>query len=276
MTSVAIIGFGEAGQAFAEGAEWRAAARVFDIATLAAPSTAAKRADYAHAGVQGCDSLADALSTADIVLCLVTADQALAAARAAAPLLPPGALWCDMNSVAPATKRAAAAAVTAAGGRYLDVAVMAPVLPARRAVPLCLAGPDVAAGGAALAALGFSNRRCLAGEVGAAAAVKMLRSVIIKGIEALTAEAFVGARRAGVVDDLLAALGDDWRPRSDYNLDRMMVHGARRAAEMDEVVATLAALGLDPAMSRATANWQRALARGAAPAGLTAKLEQLA
>lgn len=261
---LAIIGFGEAGAGFARAASWGMGASVFDIAD--------KDAD----GVNLCTSASTAVADAPIILSLVTADQALGAAHAAAPHLAPGALWCDMNSVAPDTKRAAAEAITAAGGRYLDVAIMAPVHPALLDVPLLLAGPDAAAGDAALAALGFTRRRITGAAVGAASAVKMLRSVIIKGQEALTAECLLGAARAGLVDEVLAALGGDWAARADYNLDRMLVHGARRAAEMDEVVATLLALGIDPRLSRATAAWQRETARGSAPDGLTAKLDVLA
>ncbi len=99
------------------------------------------------------------LESAALVLSLVTADAALKAARTAAASLRPGALFCDMNSVAPGTKRAAAEAVHAAGGRYVDVAVLAPVNPARLRVPLLLAGPDADEAADALAAAGFANIR---------------------------------------------------------------------------------------------------------------------
>lgn len=274
--AIAMIGFGEAAQAFAGAAGWQQPARVFDIATTLPATAAAKHADYTATGVAGAATIADAVSGANIVVCLVTADQTLAATRAALPFVAPGSLWCDGNSVAPETKRAAAALVTGRGGRYVDLAIMGPVHPARLSVPLLLAGPDAAAGNAALATLGFTNRRIVAGEVGAAAAIKMLRSVIVKGTEALTAEAFAGAARAGLVDELLLALAGDWPARADYNLDRMLVHGARRAAEMDEVMATLKGLGIDAAMSEATARWQRRLGCGIAPDGLIAKLETMA
>ena len=89
----------------------------------------------------------------------------------------------------------------------------------------------------------------------------MLRSVIIKGMEALTAESFLAARRAGVDMQVLASLmasdpGMNWPARGAYNLERMLSHGPRRAAEMQEVSATLRELGLPDAMATATAEWQ--------------------
>ncbi|MEI9852136.1 MAG: DUF1932 domain-containing protein [Sphingomonas sp.] len=279
MTGIAaFIGFGEAGQAFAGGAP----ARGYDRKTDAPATRAAKRADFERAGVAACDSAREALAGAGAVLCVVTADQALAAARAGAALLTRDALWLDMNSVAPATKRAAAEAVEAAGGRYVDVAVMSPVSPKRLATPLLLSGRHAEAGEQALRAIGFTEVRVVEGAVGAASSIKMVRSVMVKGMEALTAECVLAAARAGVTGEVLASLdasfpGLGWAARADYALDRMMIHGARRAAEMEEAVKTLETLGVDPAMTRATVAWQRTI--GALgidpPQGLAAKTKAI-
>jgi len=239
-----------------------------------------KRDDYGMVGLRGCDSAAAAIDGAAAVLSLVTADQALLAAEGAA--IAPGALWFDMNSVAPDTKRAAAAAIAAKGGRYVDVAVMSPVLPARTGVPLLVSGAYAEVGAAYLTALGFADVRIVAGDVGRASAIKMIRSVMVKGIEALTAECVLAADRAGVLDEVLASLDASdkpkpWGERADYNLDRMLAHGLRRAAEMEEVVKTLDALGTGAAMSVGTVIRQRAIGSLGVtpPAGLAAKLDLL-
>ncbi|MDB5583392.1 MAG: hypothetical protein JWR80_8568 [Bradyrhizobium sp.] len=278
-SSIAFIGFGEAGAAFAGGSPH---ARAYDLKTDAAETHAAKLADYATAGVTGVASAAEAVRDADAVLSLVTADQALLAARHAAGLLRAGALWLDMNSVAPDTKRAAAQAIEAAGGRYVDVAVLAPVHPQGLAVPLLVSGPHAEAGATQLRAMGFTNVRIVAGGVGKASAIKMIRSVMVKGLEALTAEWILAAEAAGIRDEAVAALdaswpGTDWAAKADYNLERMMVHGIRRAAEMEEVVKTLDALGTGSAMTRGTVERQRALGTlaQAAPDALDDKLALL-
>ena len=74
----------------------------------------------------------------------------------------------------------------------------------------------------------------------------------------------LAAHRAGVADAVLASLqasdvSIDWRARASYNLERMMVHGGRRAAEMREVARTITQLGLSDRMSRATAEWQQVI-----------------
>lgn len=272
--AVAFIGFGEAGQAFA-----RPGAQAYDRKTTDPAARLGMLADYDAAAVEGRETAREALAGAEVVLSLVTADQALAAALENAVLLAPGALWLDMNSVAPGTKRAAAAAIEAAGGLYADVAVMAPVHPARMAVPLLVAGPHARDAAAALEAIGFTNVEIAGPKVGDASAIKMIRSVMVKGIEALTAECLLAAHRAGVAEAVLASLDaswkeQDWHMRADYNLDRMLAHGLRRAAEMEEVAKTLTELGVGPAMTCGTIVRQRAIgALGVTPPdGLPAKL----
>ncbi len=219
--------------------------------------------------------LAEALAGAQYVLSVVTADQALLAAEAAASHLLADAFYFDMNSVAPGTKQAAAAVIGAAGGRYIDVAIMSPVNPARRAAPLLVSGPHAEAGATVLAGLGFTNVRAVGEMVGRASTIKMLRSVMYKGVEALTAECLMACERAGVTDEVLGSFGNDWATGADYRLDRMMVHGLRRSAEMAEVVKTLEGLGVEPLLTRGTVTRQRAMgALGLAnpPEGLAAKL----
>jgi 3-hydroxyisobutyrate dehydrogenase-like beta-hydroxyacid dehydrogenase len=196
-----------------------------------------------------------------VLLSLVTADQALAAAQSVLEGLAPDALYCDFNSVAPQTKQAAARLVERSGGRYVDVAVMAPVRPAGLDVPLLVSGPHASQALDALRALGFSPR-CAGAAVGDASTVKMLRSVVVKGMEALTSECFLAASAAGLAAEVAHSLdgswpGVDWAAKADYNLDRMIVHGLRRAAEMDEAVATLERIGTGSGMSRASAAAQR-------------------
>lgn len=256
--ALALIGYGEAGSTFAAAAGWQAPARAWD-------RLEPRRRLARSGGLHTADQPGEALAGAGLALSLVTADQALAAARDCAPLLAPGALWCDMNSVAPGTKRLAAAAVEAAGGRYVDVAVLAPVHPARLAVPLLLSGPAADAAAAALADAGFGNIRVVGAEIGRASAIKMIRSVMVKGIEALTAEMMLAAAAAGVTEEVLASLdasdkAQPWAARAAYNLERMVSHGARRSAEMAESAQTLRELGIEPVMTAGTVRRQAELA----------------
>ncbi len=274
---IVFLGLGEAGQAFAGAIAGgkRGYDRKLDQADPA------MRAAFAACAVDAASTGEAAVAGAPLIVSLVTADQAEAAARTAAQAIARDALFCDMNSVAPQTKRAAARAIEAAGGRYVDIAVMAPVHPQRLAVPMLASGPHAAAGRQALAALGF-RVRVVGAKVGDASAIKMIRSVMVKGMEALSAECALAAHAAGVETEVIASLdaswpGADWAGRFDYHLDRMLVHGLRRAAEMEEVVKTLDALGTGSVMTRGTVVRQRALGRlgQGAPDGLAAKIAHI-
>lgn len=271
----ALIGFGEAGSTFALAGDW--ASRVFDIKSVGAARNAMLMR-YQDCGVSGAESLAEALSGAGAVISVVTADQALAVAEAASQVIDKETLFFDMNSVAPDTKRAAAHAIEAAGARYVDVAVMSPVNPARMAAPLLVSGPHAQVGCSTLEAFGFTKVRAVGSDVGRASTIKMLRSVIFKGMEALTAECVLACHKAGVLDEVLGSLGAEWPDLADYRLDRMMVHGVRRAAEMEESAKTLISLGVEPLMTRGTIARQRALGglgMSPVPETLEAKLERL-
>lgn len=262
MHPIAFIGFGEAAGAFAQGWGPALCAQVtgwdekLDTPALAAPM----RARAAALGVTLAASRAEALASARHVFSLVTADRAVEAAGQAVGLLAPGALWLDANSCAPDSKAEAARLLAAQGVGYVDVAVMAPVHPRLHESPLVISGADAARAGAFLRGLGMKPR-LLDDRIGSASALKMIRSVMIKGMEALTAECLLAARRAGVEAEVLASLAAsnpeiDWPERAAYNLERMMQHGTRRAAEMREVARTVAGLGLPEGLSAATAVWQ--------------------
>jgi len=266
------IGFGEAGQAIASGL------RDAGIETIAAwdilfpKDEGAKLKQAGKAiGAMLAGSAADAVRNSDIVISAVTAASSLEAARSVAPHLTGNPYFLDINSVSPGRKKETEKAL-ADKARYVDVAILAPIHPARHQTPLLLAGPH-ARSVMPLLMDELEMRGAIAGdETGVAAGLKMIRSVMIKGIEALTLECFLAAQRAGIVDEVAASLKNnyptlDWNKVMEYNIERMASHGVRRADEMDQVAETLRELGIDPLMATATSTRQREMGRiGKAPA----------
>ena len=237
-------------------------------------------------GVRCAGSAAEAVRGADTIISAVTASSSVEAAQSVRPHLIGKPYFLDINSVSPGRKQETAKLLGDAA-RYVDVAVLAPIHPARHRTPMLLGGPHAQAIAPTLGELGM--RVNVAGaEIGAAAAIKMVRSVMIKGIEALTLECFLAASRAGVVDEVAASMknnypGLDWAKMVPYNLERMASHGERRAAEMEESADTLRELGVEPLMTLATVRRQREMGqlgkqpgvRGALPQGRTAILRAI-
>jgi len=255
---ICFIGFGEAGQTISRGllGESKPAIRAYDI-LFGQPAGAPLEAAARGLGVGLARDHADAVREADLVFLTVTASSSLQAAKSCLPGLQKGQLFLDMNSVSPQRKLETAALVAPSGAAYVDVAVMAPAAPYLHKVPCLIGGPGAAALAPRAAALGM-KMEFVSNQVGQASAIKMFRSVVVKGLEALFVESMTASAEYGVEARVLASLqetwpGIDWEKLAGYMIERVVSHGKRRAAEMREVSATLASIGMQPVMAAATA-----------------------
>jgi len=271
----AVIGFGEAGSILGEdlAATGRDVA-MYDI-LLDAPVSRQPMLDKARrAQVRAARTFEDAVAGAQVVISAVTASSSADVAGKAAKSLRAGQVLLDINSVSPAKKLSNASLVEAAGADYVEAAVMAPVPPQRLRVPMLLGGKRASELAAELRNVGM-NTTSLSEQIGVASAVKMCRSIVIKGLEALTVESMLAARRFGAEREVLESLNGTFPSMGwtgqlpDYLVSRAAEHGRRRAAEMREVARTLEDVGVEPTMALATAARQDWLIDAMTSKGLT-------
>ncbi|MGB9097374.1 DUF1932 domain-containing protein [Erwinia sp.] len=273
MTKITFIGFGEAGGILARELAKQADVTVWDRKLDQPQFSAAMQQKADESGVHVARSLGDAVQGAELIFSTVTASESLKVALAAAADLKAGQTFLDLNSVAPATKLAAAEGVEASGADYIDVAVMAPVPPAGLKTPLLMGGETAETLNAKLRSLGL-NSQYRSRQVGEASAIKMCRSVMIKGLEALTTECLSAARQYGVEQAVLDSLHASfpslgWNAAlPDYLISRVAEHGQRRAEEMREVVQTLQDVNVIPAMSQGIVRTQQGLVDALSQRGL--------
>jgi 3-hydroxyisobutyrate dehydrogenase-like beta-hydroxyacid dehydrogenase len=279
---IALVGYGEVGQTLAadlHGAGIRdisAWDRLFPL-TASAPACAARESGH----IRAAHSMADALTGRAVIISAVTAANCVAAAREAAAGIAADSYYFDLNSVAPATRRAAADAIEAAGGRYIEAAVMSPIGLRRIASPMLIGGTQAGSFEALARSLGFTGVQLFDTRVGRASAAKMCRSVMIKGLEALLTEGLLAARHHGVEATVLESLRDllpdaDWQAVANYMIGRSQQHGSRRAQEMREAAAAVSEAGVEPLMSLACAarqDWAAAHRPAREPAGLEERLD---
>jgi 3-hydroxyisobutyrate dehydrogenase-like beta-hydroxyacid dehydrogenase len=264
MMSVALIGYGEVGRILAEDLRARGVAvSAYDL-KLDTPNGPPLRDHAAPLGVELAASAAAAVHGATLVISAVTARPAVAVASGVATAMPKDSFFLDLNSASPGAKIQAAEIVHAAGGRYVEGAVMTSVPPYRSRVPLLLGGPHAASIKPLLDELGFAPK-VHSSELGVASATKMCRSVMIKGLEAMVIESFTTARHYGVEDALVASLqetfpGIDWERQASYFFQRVIEHGRRRSEEVREVAVTVREAGLAPFSAAGTAERQAHLA----------------
>jgi 3-hydroxyisobutyrate dehydrogenase-like beta-hydroxyacid dehydrogenase len=261
MSSIGFIGFGEAAQAVAQGLAAEAPQAVLSaydprFADAAAGPALRKRA---HAcGVVVSETPAGATAGADVVLSLVVGSAAVRVGGAVGANLGKGQIFVDLNSISPEGKKEVARALRASGdGEFVEGAIMARVPPYKHKVPILLAGPSAAAAAEKLNALGMSCE-AVGEQIGQACAVKMIRSVMVKGVEALLIESLTAAEVAGVRERIIDSIaetfpGIDWRESATYYIGRTQEHGARRVTEMNESAETLRGLGVEPMLTAAIA-----------------------
>jgi 3-hydroxyisobutyrate dehydrogenase-like beta-hydroxyacid dehydrogenase len=260
------IGFGEAASSIAEGlrSEGLADIRAFDAGTDHPSLGPLIRERAERTGVELKSALEELIASCDLIINATNAKAAEAVAREAARFLRPHQLYVDLNSASPMTKESIAALIAGSGAPFVDAAVMESVPPHRHKVPMLVSGSG------AEAFLGFGEKYGMkltyAGpRAGGSSALKMFRSVFMKGFSMLLLETLQASEKYGVSSDILASLEQTLRQRSleeaaHFLLTRSAIHAERRVAEMDEVLKTLEALGIPTQMSHATKAKLQALA----------------
>ena len=256
-----LIGYGEVGGIFCAGLKTQVdTVHAWDLKLADTNTAALLRERAARDGVALCDSAAALCAASDLVISAVTASNTVAVAREAAAHVRPGTIFLDLNSASPGGKRQAAELIDAAGGHYVEAGVMTSVPPYGIRVPMLLGGAHAESLAERLRALGM-DATAVSAELGVASAIKMCRSVMIKGLEALVVESYTTARAYGVEDHVLPTLQEtfpsiDWSEQGRYVFSRVAQHGRRRAEEMREAANTVREAGFEPLMAAATAEKQ--------------------
>jgi 3-hydroxyisobutyrate dehydrogenase-like beta-hydroxyacid dehydrogenase len=264
--TVCLLGLGEVGSILAEDLLEQSNAHivVWDRLLERAGSGPARTLErlLASGRVSAATAAASAARGCQVTVSAVTAAQSLAAADSLLDALQEGSWFVDLNSVSPSTKDALRQLVAKRGARFVEVAVMSPILPKRSKAPMLLSGPHAREFLPLAQALGFDGMSVLSDRAGQASASKMCRSVMIKGMEALLAEALLAARHYEVEREVLQSLGNlfpgiDWQAKSHYMISRSVEHGLRRSEEMEEVARTVNEAGVTPWMSNACVQRQQ-------------------
>ncbi|MBM08787.1 MAG: phosphogluconate dehydrogenase [Magnetovibrio sp.] len=263
---LAFIGFGEVGQAIAAGLSEAGVSEIvaYDILLEEHYKKKLIQTHACSAGITLAGSHAEAVSGKDLIISAVTCKDAIIAACQVAPYLEPEQTYIDLNSVSPATKKKVQKVIESAGATFLEASIMSPILPRRHAAPMLLSGPAAPEIIQKLSPFGM-HLTDIGPQFGRASATKMFRSIIIKGLEALLQECLIAASKYDVTDTVLESINDnhpeiDWKSMADYYLSRTVIHGTRRAEEMDEVAETLIDMDIEPFMAKCTSKRIRWLA----------------
>ena len=250
---IAVLGLGEAGAIYARGlAERGADVAGFDPVVPTAPD-----------GVRRASSIADAVEGTELVLSLVGSSAADAVLSEALPRMDRATAYADFNTGAPEQKRGLATRAVAAGIAFADVAVMAPVPRSGIQTELLASGEGAESVSDALGGYGVPIR-VVGAEAGDAAALKLVRSVFMKGLAGLVFESLAAAEKIGATAEARAQIAEELGADGDALVQRLLdgtrQHAARREREMLDARALLDDLGTPAWMTGGTLAWLRSLA----------------
>ena len=273
-TRFAIIGFGEAGPILAEGLKANGAEVLAAYDILVGDPKIAERGRARSVRIAATPR--EAVEGADVVISAVVSAQAEAAAKSVAPYLSPAQFYLDINSASPAVKKRVATVIEGSGAAFVEAAVMDLFPPHGHKVPMLLAGRRAKALETILRSHAM-RVEAIGESVGTASAVKMVRSVFLKGFTSILLESLVAASKVGAEERVLESLQTtfpemDWRKIADYYAVRLVKHAKRQSHEMHEVAETLTELGVEPITALASAQrlaWLANLPLGTEPRGYT-------
>jgi 3-hydroxyisobutyrate dehydrogenase-like beta-hydroxyacid dehydrogenase len=279
LNHLGMVGYGEVGKIITSGLKSQMySVHAWDLKFGDAAAASTELSHAKHAGIEAVDSMQALCQASNFIVSAVTASQTLAVAQAAALHIQAGSVFLDLNSASPGTKQQAAKLIEAAGAHYVEAGVMTSIPPYGIRVPMLLGGPLAADIATHLIALGM-DAKAVSADIGIASAIKMCRSVMIKGLEALVIESYATARQYGVEDHVIPTLAEtfpsiDWQQTGAYFFSRVVQHGKRRAEEMREAANTVGEAGFTPFMAAAIAqkhDWVAGLARDGVFDGLPKK-----
>ena len=261
---IGLIGYGEVGKIFSAGLKGKPgviAVSAWDLKFADSTTQAAELAHAENAGVTARPSARALCEASDLVISAVTASNTLTVASEASQFIQAGAIFLDLNSASPGTKRQCAALIDAAGAHYVEAGVMTSVPPYGIKTPMLLGGAMAVELALVLTGWGM-DAKAVSDQLGVASAIKMCRSIMIKGLEALVIESYTTARAYGVEDQVLPTLretfpGINWSEQGAYFFSRVAQHGQRRAEEMRESANTVREAGFEPVMAAAIAARQQ-------------------
>jgi 3-hydroxyisobutyrate dehydrogenase-like beta-hydroxyacid dehydrogenase len=256
LRSVAFVGFGSLAAALAPAVR---GAGVASVRAWVRPRRGTAAADLharlSEAGIEASASLEQAVAEAELVLAAVPAAAARAVAEECARAVSPGSVYVDPAPLPPAEKLGSSELLAAAGAFYVDAAVLGTVLTEGARVPILAAGPG-ADGFARLAASLGLRVDVIDGPAGQASLLKLIRSVYMKGRDALILEMLLAARHHGLEQAVIESIGGTGEqvPFSELASRAMCslaLYAERRADELGASADVLAAAGVEPLVTAA-------------------------
>lgn len=256
--SIGFIGFGEAAFYISDGliSDGIQHVHAFDIMANDPVVGQVIKVRANSANVNLASSLSELIESSNVIFCATSAKYALAIAKEAASFVRKKQHYVDLNSASPKVKKEIASVIGGSGALFVDAAVMEVVPPYRHKVPISVSGEGAFTFATLVEPYGM-NITVINDQPGSASAMKMTRSIFMKGFTALLTETLIAAYKTGIDKEIMASIKNTL---SNHPLEELVnllmtrtaIHAERRVSEMEEVISTLKEMKLDYSISQAT------------------------
>ncbi|QNK46759.1 NAD(P)-dependent oxidoreductase [Brevibacterium sp. PAMC23299] len=232
---VGIIGFGEVGQVFAKGLlEKTKHVFIYDILLEKNKNLITEKIN--NIGVQAVDGIEQIGECCTLIISLVNSSASEVVAAEVAKGIRKGTVFLDLTTSTPLVKSKSEKIIVSNGGIYVDASIMGTVATEQQQVPLLIAGEQSVKVQALLNSLGF-NCQAINHPNGGAASIKLLRSIFMKGLEALILETMITAKNYGVSDEVMQSISktinnNDFTTFANALITTHVIHKNRRYKEV--------------------------------------------
>ena len=253
-----LIGYGEVGNGIGLGLREQGLEQVvaYDIAAFEGPFSELIQTRARKAGVRLVQSPAEVAAAADYIIAVVPGSECVLAAEAHAPHLDAHHLYLDIASATPRVKQRVGETLHSRGAQVGDGGIMGSPLQDGHRILIKASGPSAQAFHTAFAPWGM-RIDVVGSTLGAGSGIKIVRSIVMKGMEALFLECALTSARYGIQDEVFASISEfmDGRPFLEtvkFLLRTDAIHAERRAEEASMSADAAEEVGIDPVMTRST------------------------
>ncbi|VVM32955.1 DUF1932 domain-containing protein [Terribacillus sp. AE2B 122] len=249
------VGFGEAAYEMALGLHSEGIDKFYAFdALLDEPSLSERiRERASEANVELVGSANEVLDLCTIVIAAVPANKTLEVARSLTDSFEENLVYVDVSAATPEVKKQVASVVEGKGSLFVDAAMLGPLPVYKHKVPISASGSGTDLFIENLANYGMQITK-ISDNPGDASALKLIRSIYMKGVVGLMVEFLEAAKTYGVEEPAIRSIDETMNAKTFVETMNRLVtgsalHAKRRAVELSGSIEMLQGSNLDASIS---------------------------
>lgn len=257
---IGFVGFGEAAYYISIGLKEQGVSGIigFDVMYKDAERGKLIKKRAAEAGVQLLDSLRQVAENSDVLFVAVPSSNTHDVCIKVSKYLRAGMIYADVTASTPELKQKIWQVIKNKGVLFSDFAMMGPLPLNRHKVPVFASGNGTQALIDLMSPFGMIIKK-VGEEPGEASAIKLIRSIYMKGVAALMIEMLQASEYYNVSERVISSVADtinstDFVSTMNRLVTGTAIHSKRRSDELKGSIQMLDEMGLDCSMSKAAKN----------------------